>query len=667
MAKTNNINWANFSITSPDFLKAQKKGTLSRLLHEYFSKNTYINLPFLEELAANYPSALICAIRTNRAYLNSAHFPSLHFLKSHSNVDLTNHYKVFAKLAELENELFQIFIHSLEKSAKVELLEAFTLVSLWFEKKRASLFASGAFPVITYDINSFVEAINFFLTYYLSENIEQLDSVQLTEHLDVKVLTDIAGNAKSESKLHEHPVWESLEKAYIYLYHLTGTIEIYSFDMNFDIVNENGVLYLKFIDGVKFKRWHFENEKIGYWYSHYRTLAEELVGWEQIKNPDFIKNKTGFDFEMNYEGAVRLNLARIVSEAFCIENSLLMDVPTSSLILFLQAFVANAWGRYVSPMDKLNSIAPQNWLQNILLNIVKFGSNEIYGGPLRMISSSEFGETVIENIENSTDYIQKLISLISIDPKSMKNVDRFNPAINLLGKPFIKIGDYYLGFNGVLGEANSQTNILVNVMESNSRLHSYVELEEVKVFEKSVKDMFKKAGFTNVDCSIKYKDGGIEGDFDIVVYEKGFMLLIELKRSKIRIHLSDAHNEYENNLLKASGQLDKAKVFIGRNFEKVKGDHFNKLNIAETEFTNITSYTMIVSTSFEYDHVLINDKHLKISLFELQNILENGVEMISENKLQSLFYAIVSNKYWMYMESDLQIPDINKWTLKIDS
>jgi hypothetical protein len=370
---------------------------------------------------------------------------------------------------------------------------------------------------------------------------------------------------------------------------------------------------------------------------------------------------------MNHEGAIRATLANMIADDYCIDASSLGGVPSKSLIKFLNGFVNNALGRYVLPMDELHHMHPNNWFDNIFTNILNFGKHKIASSPTRLIHKSVFAKTAYENIINSNNYTDQLISLITTDISKLDYINRLNPPVNLAGKPFIKLGDYYFAFNGVLGESNSQTNILVNVMETNRNYHQQVMSKEVESLEEKVKVLFENAGFSNSDCSIKYYvDKTPMGDFDIIVYEDGVMLLIELKRSKLRIHLSDAHDEYANSLLKASKQLDKALEYIGKDFETCKENYFKKLNIKESDYIKIKIYPMIVSTSFENDHVLIRNKHLKITLFELQNLLRNKVEHISGNKLESLIMHIFSNRYWESVERNIELPDLNSYNLEFE-
>ncbi len=281
---------------------------------------------------------------------------------------------------------------------------------------------------------------------------------------------------------------------------------------------------------------------------------------------------------------------------------------------------------------------------------------------MRLIKKSEFKSLALENVASSEKSVGALINLLSFDFTKAKFLNRLSPMVSLVSKPFLKIGEHYLAFNGVLGESNSQVNLLMNIMEGNSKAHSVVEQKEVNKLEQCVLSLFIEANFTNALCSLKYKVGTVEGDLDIVVYHSGVLLIIELKRSKIRTTLSDIHNEYENSLIKASKQLDKATCFIESQFSVIK----ERLSMPENDVKQLKIYSLIVSTSFEYDHELIRNRHFKFSLFELQQVLAGNITQVSENKLESLIHYILFNRYWEQLTRDTFIHDADNWTLRFD-
>jgi len=662
MADFKKICWDSFSIASGEFQEAIQDESVSRLLYEYFTFNKVPNNAFLLELASNYPFELIQGVRTSQAFFNENHLKSLDFFKDHHNPYLSGHFKVFTKLASLEQELYSPFVQSLNETDSIDVLEVMTVISLWFEKVRASLFENGA-AAFQYDLSIQIDVINFVLTHYLFRNRELLATIDLPQYSDIYSFADVFKKFNTEAKLTKHPVWQTLDKAFIYYFHLTGTFEAYSFDMNYDISISETVIELKYSDREKWNNWHRNEAKVSYWYHYYRSLAAEYVTNQMFENPNFIKDTSGFDFDMNLEGNIRSVNAFLVAKDYCLDESMLLGVPNRALIGFLNGFVSNAYGRFISPIDDLNMLEPENWLQHIFNVFYQFGLNEKASVPLRLCSQLEFRDIAVKNVTSSEMEAETLINLLSTDLSKMEYLNRLNPMVNLVSKPFIKVGNYYLAFNGILGESNSQANLLMNIMDGNSKAHRNVEKQEVEKLEEQVALMFKEAGYKNVAWSKFYKSGNSKGDFDILVYLDGVLLIIELKRSKIRTTLSDAYFEYENSLLKASKQLDKAINYICSNFEKFKNNQGKDLGISETSASDLKIYPIIVSTSFEHDHVLIRGKHLKISLFELQNTLLAGVEQINENQLESLIYVISSDRYWDSIVGEVSAPDMDNWTL----
>ncbi len=668
MAKSTPINWETFSINSREFIKAKERGTLSQLFHEYFSKNNVTNQPFISELSEEYPGVLVKAIRSNRAFLNPEHFSSFHLLKNHRNEYLRSHFQVFNSLAQSEKKLFEKFSESLQSLTANNIVEVFCWTGLWLEQKRAAKFQINSRIYYQIESSVLVESVEFFLSHYLFNNKDAVASVEIVEYQDFHILIEIVDKYKRGRQ--SQSIIGALNNAYNYISFLRSIIDNYSFDMNYEVSVDGAEILLKCIEYTPVKRWLVENEKIQFWYEHYRTIAKAMVDDKILLNPGFIKNTSGFDYQMNYDGSVKMTAARKCAYDFCIDESKLAGIPSSTIIVFLNSFVANASGRFVSPIDKLHDSEPAAWFENIFKCIADFGNRRIpeteqviATGPIRLLHKSELKRIIKENIQNCEESEDQLIALVSNDIVHFSFINRNNVPINLTGKPFIKLGDYYIAFNRLLGEANSQVNGLINRWEGNFKLHQTVTQTETDEFERRVCKLFEDAGFDSI-CSVKYT-GSAKGDFDIVVYNDGVMLIIELKRSKIRFNIADAHDEYENSLKKASGQLDKGVRYIHENFDKVKDDHFKKLAIKESLPSDIKIYPIVVSTSFGFDHVLIENKHLKISLFELQGLLEDEFTGYSANDLESFVFAISSDYYWKVRIGNAEMPDINSFTIRL--
>lgn len=659
MAKPNNIDWTTFSTNSSEFLKAEKADSLSRLLHEYFSKNSVVNESFIDELAKFRPKLLIDSIRTNRAFLHPAHSISLKQLKSYSDQYVQTHARFFSRLCQDEEFYFGRFERSCESIGRTAHLEVLLVCALWFESKRAGVFLAVQDDIIRYELNSQMEVINFFLSYYFFHLKHEESTYRIQKDDDYQVFSQLFSKLKSTKELESHSVWIALNEATVYNSFSKGILEIYCFDLNYEPDADNYAAVLSYQNESKHKRWFIENAKFEIWLLFYRSLAEAFVQEEIKTNPKFIPDTTGYDYVMNHEGAVRKLIAHQICDEFALDDGSIDGVKYEWLIRFLNGFVSNAWGRYVNPLDELNSKDPHLWLRNIFENAISHGNQGVAAAPLRSNSHEDMILLVEKNLPEASSKARRLIQLISTDVRIERRFNKFKTLVNLIGQPFLKIGDQYISLNGIVGETNAQVNLLINLLESNYLKHSHESKKESSRLELKIHSMFKKAGFPNTICSAAYKEGEFQGDFDVLVYERGVLLLLEIKSTKLRIHLSDSYDDLQNSLMKASNQLGKATIFIRTHFQRFKECVEKDFQITEDD-SKLLIYPMIVSTSFENDHVLIRNQHLKISLFELQNLLSREIELTSENRLSSLIHTITSNTYWKYLEENIKIPEIHK-------
>lgn len=185
--------------------------------------------------------------------------------------------------------------------------------------------------------------------------------------------------------------------------------------------------------------------------------------------------------------------------------------------------------------------------------------------------------------------------------------------------------------------------------------------------EANVINKFKAAGFPCVIASVDYYRSKKErvGNFDVVVYADGVLLLIELKRSRVRNNLPEAHDEYMNTLSKAGKQLDKALAYIQEKWERCKSEYFSTFPLEGKAFTEVKIYTLIVATSFEHDHELIGGRHLKITLFELQQVLTHSWDRISTNQLENLIFHVCNNRYWQALEEKVVVPEVKGYDYNV--
>lgn len=655
MKKNTSIDWLNFSISSPEFIRAIQEGSIVQLLHQYFTLNNFSNSAFVRELAEQFPEELLAGIRFNRAFLNLYHVDSLSFLKTHSNQKLSTHFIFFSILIYDYDRLLTNLEQHLKDVTNVDLIEALLITALWFEKKRVDQLNGIHNGSSHQDLNPAIEAINYFLTRFLFDKKTRLSDIKINDEEDYVKFTALLATLPRVEALYSHKVWRSLDCTESFLFHLHGAVEIYCFDHNYDITLKDSILTIHPLEFALIKRWYVESDKILAWYQFYSEAAMQIVESEIKRDSNYIKNKTGHDYKMNYHGDIRDKTSALIAMDYSIDEASLGGVSFKSVIQLLKGFVANATGRYVNPLDELHINSPKTWFRNLALNTMKWGQLGISAFPLRVLNRQELSEIISKNIPGEKDRADKLIALVSSDITSVNSLNQFKSFYSLTSKPFIQIGSHFIAFNAILGETNSSTNFLLNLMESNAKLNSHETTNTTKRMESDLAIKFRKSEILSVVHTQQYKfASGKTGDFDVLAYDKNTLLLIELKSSKFRIHLSDAHDEYENSLLKASKQLDKALKFISEEFTAFKTT-VEDLKIKEQSVSELKIYTLIVTTSFERDHCLIDGKHLKITLFELQRLLEGNMG----RDLQSIVDLIVQDYFWEPVNNLVSVPHVD--------
>ena len=641
MAKTTR----NTSVTFEELLKkfelAKYKGKISDYLYDYFISSKEFNNKFLNYLAENHAEYLIDAVRKSQVYLRFAKFKQLLYLEDSGSKYVCNYIKAFKFIANEEHRLFTEIKTLLNVFDQCNPVAVLNIVAFWFESKRALIFANCKAGGGTYDITPKIETVNFFLTHYFKitnteEEFQNASSNSLAQY-SLRVL---------ESDFTSHPTWRILELIDDYLFFLNGIVEIFSFDSNYVLNVTDNTATLSFHDIKKREKWNEEDAKIFYRYETLKQQAESNALKELGIAPDHFKYNNDFSLLLEFTCSAKKNITIAAANDYYLLNSSIDRVPTNILVDYLSEIVLESYRNYVFEMDLLNQINPMLWDEHLKHNILQLEHTDEGGCPVIIV-----GNEMVERVQNyykiDAEMASKLVSLISNDISAYQYPDRLNPKINLLGKPFIKICNVFIGIRPVIGESVNHLNAAVNIMECNHDFHQDVEKKEAGVMERSIMEMFRTAGFQNMDCSIEIIENCLtKMEYDLLVYENGVLFLAEIKRSKPRVLPSDVNNELLKSLNKASEQLDERLKYIRENFSDFKSKYCQKLKLNEGSFNELTVFPIIISTSLEQDHVFIRDKHLKISLFELKGILNSFSSSSGINNLKYLIDFIVNNEFW---------------------
>jgi hypothetical protein len=642
MAKKIPTNSSSFNQLVKEFDIATADNKLSEYLYNYFFSSKIFNGKFLDYLVVNNPEQFIDALRKSQAFLRVRKMEQLLRFIDCRNSYVSNYVRVFKVLSKEEQRLYSEITDLLKEFSNTNPIAVLNVVSLWIERRRAEIFAFNNSDGIIYDITPEIESVNFFLTHYFrAVNTEaELINASTTSIADysIKVLS---------SDFTKHPTWRILELIHKYLfYFLKGSIEIFSFDPNYVLNVSGNTATLSFKDLKLREKWNEEEAKIFYRYNTLKQRAEQKSLNELGLTEQILKDNPDPNVVLGFTSRVKYNLSIASTEDYFLTDSILGGVPTNTIIDFLNQNIIESYQSYVFPMDQKNAADPGRWLEHLVENIVELEDTGEGGCPVIIL-----GQEMIEKVKDlyglDLDTAKKLVDLISNDVNSYEYAYRFNPKINLLGKPFIKVGNTFIGLRPITGESVNHLSALINIMICNHDLHQIDGKKEIAVMERSLMKNFNEADFKNTDCSVEITENGkILGEFDLEVYEDGVLLIAEEKRSRPRVLPSEINNELINSLNLASEQLDERIKYIQDNFETFKTKYATKLNIKETSFSQLKIIPLILSTSLEQDHRFIRDKHLKVSTFELKEVLSSFNRDSNRNNLQFLYDIFLNNEFW---------------------
>jgi hypothetical protein len=156
-------------------------------------------------------------------------------------------------------------------------------------------------------------------------------------------------------------------------------------------------------------------------------------------------------------------------------------------------------------------------------------------------------------------------------------------------------------------------------------------------FEKRVGSLFEIAGFKTLVGFPLRNDGQIEGEIDVAAYQDGTLFLIEAKMTYMR-ETPEQVAHVGRTFEKASHQLQRVIPLLPEYWADIS----DQLGIKE-EFERINVIPLIVSNSFEYDHLYFRDI-LKVTIFEL--------EMVFRNNPVDIFQLVNSLSVRMFDEAD---------------
>lgn len=221
--------------------------------------------------------------------------------------------------------------------------------------------------------------------------------------------------------------------------------------------------------------------------------------------------------------------------------------------------------------------------------------------------------------------VKEILDFITLDLSAKSKL-----KIDIKTHPLVKVGNQYFWLSSFFKDRRWEITL-------HKKIASEGLINANKVSDQSenyLANIFKEANFRAIS-SKRYNDNSISGEIDLLAYKNGVLFIGELKSTYV-IEDMMRNFKYEiKNFNKASHQLDLAKDYVLNNFEEIK--NLKELNI-DCNVEDLKIETIIISNIYQADHIQINKKHLKVSLFELLIILKNDLKSMLVNKYVKAFY-----------------------------
>lgn len=595
------------TLTDDEIQQLDNEISIVSIFFNYFSYQKEI-LDLEKKLLSKFPNQFIQGVRTSQSFLKPKRLDNL---LSYSFSDLDIHKQVWLKLSEQEKIFWDEIETNLAKILKLNINDVLVDVIFWLENFRYKKDNSKAIL----DLSSIY---NFFIQLYLSKT-KQKENVSKKEFEETffKKLSEKIKTPELNKPISELLV--SIQK-WINFNHIT--LEPYCFDLNIEVEEKNGIVYFNQspvnhynwkLDGIR-----YEKNRLDYFFKAQKVVSDEIKNKKRI-----IRGENDDTISLNVSGAIRLKKNELI-----LKDLALLDIDFfGEQQGFFKAFSTvsgyslNRMYRYELVLDEFKK-ASKNYYEAYAKTIHHSFRKGIDVLPFLLTSKKDF----IDKIKNVFKHFnEKLISnafsSFCFDVKP--NFDRFNINYDVSVKPFVKISDWF--FCPMLFFANNDW-FYASAQTAIKNTNKNKELRRVSAekMEQLLTEKFKEKGFTVKWLSNK-EASQINGDADIIVEDDSTTLLIQLKRTYLRINLKDAFYETMKSDDKASKQLNKAEAFF-----KSKNDIYNLKREVKK---------WIVSTSYEFINIDIADCN-KINYFDLLFALENP----ELNSLNNIIDYLESNK-----------------------
>ena len=613
--------WDEFVLRQDVFPRLFQSAYSEDLLLIYFKKSNRPGSKLLPALAENFPEVLLATIRASGVFLKKEWTDALSAFKTIPGFDI--HVKTWAHLQTHESELWQHVLEKLSALPSCSVHELLAEVTIWLEQER---FKSNEVK----NIHRLARVYSLFVEKLLPLAPLREQKKELTEDEFFTVFL-------SRLKTKRHEAFAALlGAADSWLYFYERIVEPYIYGPLIRPVEENEALffrtspeyhYASLVDGVRYEIVQ----------SYYHTCGAELA--EALEREGLVtipKGSNSGDEERNRALAGLMHGTLLLLDDLCI-NSFTADTQSLTAAEFLSPLITYSINRRVRYEEALmkHSASSSGWEETYWKVQFESIAEDIQKHPFVFTGREAYAQLNERALGISQAFSEQIIGEFGYDVPDAAT-DRFIASYDVWNNPFLRIGNsifcpvLFFSSNGWFFSFAQHALLL--------RRKSREYNKEITQMEDHLGKQFQVKGWATKIIT-EGEAQQINGDADLIVEDETQVLLIQLKRTYLRLNLRDSYSEARMIDRKAADQLVKAEQY------------FRSRNRVYELKKPVTRW--IVSTSLENIHTEIKGCR-KINYFELLMALRSeGLASVGD-----LVRYMHSDKHLAALIDHAQGPDI---------
>lgn len=572
--------WSEFICRDQVYHTLFNSEKASKYLSTYFLGFAKASAPLLQKLATDHPHLLIRAVRNYRAFLHPQFKGPLQQL-SFFTPEQNEHQRAWQYIARTDEVLWLEVESHLKKLSNTTTSQIQIDTSIWIEYEQFE-----GDPVNEAHTQFLVRVYNFFVSHCVTTGLFKETNPSQKQFL-VEYFKRQESYCQSPSSYHQSAITQTLNAIKQWMQFKENLLDMYCFSSEYRF-EQTHTLWLLATSPQQHYRFKLDGTRYGLNQFLYEKNAQSALDHRIEKGLKIIpKGKLPSDDAINYQIAKQAQAIWLMLQDLAFTR---YDSHTSlASIELLQSHASNLSYRYEMIKKQLSVGCNSYWeLIELLRKEAKeqgiemvpfvYKAKSSYFAQIRSMSKE------LLDIETIQPFIGNLC--FSVHDTSNEAFDRFNPQYSSATHPFIE----HNGFLFTPAPVFAITWFYALAQKYLTEEKKEYKTDESDQFEKNLVQHFRGKGFKVVHTGRIHA----QGDADLLIYDDHNLLLIQLKRTKLRLTSEDLHIEEQNNLSKGCNQLLR--------FEDDLDNNLNLISLPEDfpALANLKITKWVASTSFEH-------------------------------------------------------------------